>query len=87
MAAAKPRATNAMGPTALGLTVASLALRRDQTIPGPGAVVLTAAMSVLLGVTAWAELSYTTWSASKATTTSIPTRKSATSPSPSYSAC
>ena len=53
---------HAMGnPTALGLAVASLALRRGQAIPGAGAIALTGAMSVLLGVTAWAggELSYT----------------------------
>ena len=50
-------------PLALGLAVATLALRRGRPggIPGAGAVALTAAMAAILGVTAWAggELSYT----------------------------
>lgn len=53
---------HAMGnPAALGLAAVSLALRRGQAVPGPGAIALTGVMSVLLGVTAWAggELSYT----------------------------
>ena len=47
-------------PVALGLAAASLALRRGGKPAGPGAMAVTAAMTALLGVTAWAggELSY-----------------------------
>lgn len=48
-------------PVALALASASLAARRGDDPPGPGALMLTAAMFAVLGVTAWAgaELSYT----------------------------
>lgn len=49
-------------PIALGLAAASLVLRRGRPdgIPGPGTIGVTAGMTALLGLTAWAgaELSY-----------------------------
>lgn len=47
-------------PVAMALAAASLALRQGNTPPGNAAVALTAAMTGLLGLTAWAgaELSY-----------------------------
>ncbi len=60
---AKVGRLHAMGnPIALGLAAASLALRRGRPggIPGPGTIGVTAGMTALLGLTAWAgaELSY-----------------------------
>ena len=60
---AKVGRLHAMGnPIALGLAAASLALRRGRRdgIPGSGTVAVTAGMTALLGLTAWAgaELSY-----------------------------
>jgi uncharacterized membrane protein len=47
-------------PVALALATASLAARRNRTLPGPDAVALSLATAAVLGVTAWAgaELSY-----------------------------